>query len=382
MSRLDISAFANTFGGYLVFGVNDSDKKVLGISREVADTIKDANRLLQKVNRYLDPPITGLRSKEFRITNLIVVVVLIPPSIGVTHVIARDGAFRFPSGDSKTILRQGTFYVRRSAGNHLGDSRDLDYIIERRIDQFRDSLMDKVAKVVRAPESSDVFILSKDPGDDEGKRFVIEDSPDAIAVKGMSFSIAPEGLEEEIAAWHVLSRGISESQPSPIVLWRWYRDRESTNVSESHRLTIFQFCLWNQVPSFFWIQGLKLARIRETLLNAVRNRPNNDHVMDMLVVASFLGKGVYKSVLTLLGDFKNRLAPAQQAFPAGGPSSAYASLVRPKQTNEGDFRNARLDELNAIASSVETIGKIPALPKRWNAIMLDCFLHAQLDQYR
>ncbi len=77
----DISAFANTFGGYLVFGVNDSDKKVLGISRVVADTIKDANRLLQKVNRYLDPPITGLRSKEFRVTNLIVVVVLIPGQV-------------------------------------------------------------------------------------------------------------------------------------------------------------------------------------------------------------------------------------------------------------------------------------------------------------
>ncbi len=100
------------------------------------------------------------------------------------------------------------------------------------------------------------------------------------------------------------------------------------------------------------------------------------------MVASFLGKGVYKSVLTLLGDFKNRLAPAKQAFPAGGPSSAYASLVRHKQTNEGDFRKAKLDDLNAIASSVETIGKIPALQKRWNAIMLDCFLHAQLDQYR
>jgi len=54
----DISAFANTHGGYLVFGVNNREKEVVGVSRGVADTIKDANNLHQKINRHLEPNIT------------------------------------------------------------------------------------------------------------------------------------------------------------------------------------------------------------------------------------------------------------------------------------------------------------------------------------
>jgi hypothetical protein len=146
-----------------------------------------------------------LRAKEFKIGGLSIVIIYIPQSVGVTHMISKDGVFDHPSGKQKTLLQKGTIYVRRSAGNHLGDSRDLSDVIERRIDQFRDALLEKVAKVVHSPASSDVFILSRDTGDKEAKRFIIEDSPDSIAIKGMSFTVAPEGFEEEIAAWSVLS---------------------------------------------------------------------------------------------------------------------------------------------------------------------------------
>ena len=130
------------------------------------------------------------------------------------------------------------------------------------IDQFRDSLLEKVAKVVKSPASSDVFILSKDSGDEEAKRFIIEDSPDSIAIKGMSFTIAPKSLEEEIAGWSVLSSVSSESMPSPVLLWRWYADREEINIGEKHKLALFQFSLWNHAPKFYWIKDLKLAKIR------------------------------------------------------------------------------------------------------------------------
>ena len=54
-----------------------------------------------------------------------------------------------------------------AGSNHLGDSRDLDSIVDRRIDQFRDALIDKVARVVKAPTESEVFILTQDPSDRE-----------------------------------------------------------------------------------------------------------------------------------------------------------------------------------------------------------------------
>lgn len=378
----DISAFANTYGGYLVFGVNDNEKKVVGLSRAVADTIKDVNFLQQKINRHLEPNIISLRAKEFKVDRKSIVLVYIPQSVGITHMINKDGNFPHPSGKQKQLLFKGTFYVRRSAGNHLGDSRDLVDLIERRIDQFRDALLEKVAKVVKSPASSDVFILSKDPGDEEAKRYIIEDSPDSIAIQGMSFTIAPEGFEEEIAAWSVLSRGNSESIPSPVVVWRWYVNRNDINVSEKHKLAIFQFSQWNRVPSFYWIQNIKSAKIRETLLESVRNRPNNDGVNEMLIVASFLGRGVYTSVLSKLGDYKSRLSAPMQKFPILGPRQAFGTFQKRNHVTLPTFKKEMLDELNEISSVVYKTGKPPALLKKWKALKIDCFLNAKDNQYK
>jgi len=378
----DISAFANTHGGYLVFGVNNREKEVVGVSRGVADTIKDANNLHQKINRHLEPNITNLRAKEFKIHNLSVVVLYIPQAKGITHIISKNGVFTHQSGKQKTLLQKGTFYVRRSAGNHLGDSRDLNEVIERRIDQFRDSLLEKVAKVVKSPASSDVFILSKDPGDTEAKRFIIEDSPDAIAMKGMSFTVAPEGVEEVIAAWSVLAKGSSESMPSPVILWRWYADRIKINIGEQHKLSIFQFSLWNHAPEFFWIKGLKLAKIRTALLEIVRNRQNNNGISEILIVASFLGRGVYTSVLSMLGDYKDRINPAMKKYPSSGPRAVYGTLAIRMNENKNSFRKTKLSDLDSIASAVMKTGKVPALQKRWDASKLDCFLYSEDGQYK
>lgn len=378
----DISAFANTHGGYLVFGVNDYEKDIVGVSRKVADTIKNANNFQQKINRHLEPSIISLRTKEFKIQKLSIVVLYIPQSKGMTHIISKDGAFTHLSGKQKILLQKGTFYVRRSASNHLGDSRDLSEVIERRINQFRDSLLEKVAKVVKSPASSDVFILPKDPGDDKAKRFIIEDSPDAIAIKGMSFTVAPEGLEEEIAAWSVLSRGSSESMPSPVVLWRWYADRAEINIGEKHKLAVFQFSLWNHIPAFYWIKELKLAKIREKLLETVRNRQNNNGIPEMLIVASFLGRGVYTSVLSMLGDYRERVSPAKQKYPQLGPRPTFGTMPMSRNEKESEFKRKKINELDQIVIAVKKTGKVPALQKCWDASKLDCFLYAEDGQYK
>ena len=258
----DISAFANTYGGYLVFGISDSDKKVVGLTPAVSNVLKDANYISQKVNRYIEPQIISLRSKEFPINGSSIVVLLIPQSVGKTHLISRDGSFAYPSREKKLVLRKGTFYVRHSASNHLGDSRDLSGVIERRIDQFRDSLMEKVARVVKSPATSDLYILSKDPADTASERFIIEDSPESIPIKGMNFTVPPEGNEQEIAAWSALSRDSSDSRPPPGVVWRWYSDRADIKISDQHKLDIFQFSLWDDVPCFYWIKGLKAQLIK------------------------------------------------------------------------------------------------------------------------
>lgn len=379
---IDVSAFANTYGGFLIFGVEDKSKKLVGISKNVADTLNDSNNLLQKVNRYLEPHITGLRSKTYKIEGKTVGVVFVPQSQGRTHIVSKDGSFSHPSGKTKLRIRQGTFYVRRSGGIHLGDSRDLDDLIERRIDQFRVALLDKVTKVIRTPAASDVFILSKDPEDETGKRFVIEDGPDSIPIKGMSFTVAPEGTEEEVAAWTVICSGDSAKIPPPKVLWGWYEQRENIELRKGYKLPLFQFSLWSDIPAFFWIKGLKNADIRAALLEAIRKRPAGNWGKQMLVAASFLGKSSYKVALSALGNGIGRLSPSMKSFPSTGPRKTYGTVARmPKQTLAA-VRKESITELDEITRSPSKTGKPPALAKRWRAHGLDCFLYAQDDRYR
>lgn len=378
----DMCAFANTYGGYLVFGVSGANNDVIGITREVANILKDSNNIQKKINRNIEPSITTLRSKEFRIENKIVVVVYIPQSKGITHLISKDGFFTYPSGDKKTILKKGTFYIRRSAGNQLADSRDLDNVIERRIDQFRESLINKVAMVVNSPAESNVYILSKDPSVKADERFIIENSTDSIPVKGMSFTIAPDGNEEEIAAWAVLYRDNSELRPPPIEVWKWYSRRTKIQLSKQHRLTLFKFSLWDNVPAFYWIQGIKAKDIKNSLFDAIRDRPSNTEAKQMLIIAAFLGETHYTNALKALGSYKERLAPAMKIFPSIGARKAFGDIQKFGKQTMAQLRSEQTKLLNEYAEETVTTNKIPSIAKRWKSLEIDCFLYAQDDGYK
>lgn len=378
----DISAFANTYGGYLVFGVSGQNNDVVGVTREVANYLKDSNNIQSKVNRNLEPPILTLRSKEFRIDNNIIIVLLVPQSKGITHLISKNGVFTYPSGDKKSILKKGTFYVRRSAGNHLSDSIDLNGVVERRIDQFREALINKVAMVVNSPENSNVYILSKDPSVKADERFIIEATSDAIPVKGMSFTVAPDGNEEEISAWSVLYRDNPSLRPPPAEVWKWYSRRNKISLSKQHKLTLFKFSLWNNVPAFYWIQGLKTKDIKTYLFEAVRGRPVNVEAKQMLIIAAFLGEKHYNNVLKMLGSYIDKLAPVMTRFPSSGARNAFGSYAKkPKQT-ASQLKSEKLKLLNSIAETSVTDNKEPPLRKRWEALIIDCFLYAQDDGYK
>ena len=378
----DISALANTRGGYLIFGVDDQNKKVIGLSKIVENILKDTNNLQLKINSYLEPEISTIRSKAFRIEGQNIVVIYVPQSFNVTHLIKKDGVIYKQSKTPKTILHKGTFYVRRSASNHLGDSRDLDDVVERRIDQFRDALIDKVARVVKTPAESNLFILSKDPEDAAGERFIIEDSPDSIPIKGMSFTVSPQGCEEEVAAWSVLSSGRSNIKPPPEIVWNWYSQRENLELRTTHKLSIFQFSLWVSAPAFYWIKELENSVIREALLNAIRNRPIGVDARQSLVVASFLGKATYKDALKSLGDYINNIPERMQKFPTTSPRSEFGTIMPGANQTVANLKMDQLKELNELVDDVVKRQKDPGVMKKWEAQNIDCFLYAQDGNYK
>ena len=382
----DVLSFANTNGGFLLFGVKDGTFERAGLDDEPASVLGDPNNIQQKINRFIEPPISLLRCKSYRVNNQKFVAVFIPPSLEKTHIISRDGGFKFPTGKEKIVLRKGTSYVRRSGGNHLVDSRDLDDIISRRIEHYKASLLDKIARVVEAPQESQVFMVSQDASAGPHEKFVIMDAPEAIPVKGMSFTVSPETTEQEIAAWAAMTGKDLAAVPPPAITWKWYRERKSLNLVREQKLKVAKYCLLTEVPVFFWLSGVEAKAIKEMLIETLSRRKSFDCVSEIVSVSAFLGKSFYQSVISQLGKDLERLSSTKKVFPHQGPRSLFgADQLFPKREISGKSLKPKEDmerELNDIAESAKTSRfEQPALMARWRAKSLDCYLYAQDDQY-
>jgi len=239
-----------------------------------------------------------------------------------------------------------------------------------------------VARVVNAPADSEVFVLKKDETDRDAERFIIKDSPDSIPIKGMSFTVAPEGPVEEIAAWTVLAASDLSVRPPAIKIWGWFALRDKLELAIEQRMALFRFSLWLGAPAFYWIRGLDAGRIQAAVLEAIRGRPAGADATWILTVASFLGKTFYGRALSAFGDYQDRLGPRQVRYPAHGPRAEYGTISPDPKQSVDECRLENLKKLTALALTVQKSGREPGLQDRWAAQRKDCFLYAQDDKYR
>ena len=379
----DIMAFANSLGGYLVFGVQDKTFKFIGIEDALCSTLADTNLIIQKAGRFVEPPVGMLRAKQLKRDGKNLVVLFIPPSLSVTHVVSKEGSFQFPSGEQKVVLRRGTIYVRRSAANHLADSRDLDDVFGRRLERFKESLLGKIRRVVEAPTDSEVFLLSDDPDSEvPHRRFIIRDAPDAIPVKGMSFTTAPRSTEQEIAGWISLCSRNQNAKPSFDAIWQWYEQRESLNLTEEQRLSVVKFSLFSNAPVFYWLHDCSAASIKQMLLEALKESDGVE--ADRIVrIATFLGKQFHNSLVKKVKT--DRLQPKTKTFPAAGPRSLFwTALINSRKrgkSGDKDLQNRIEAELEKIAHDATGKKRGPGVLESIKAEAFDCYLYAQNDRY-
>lgn len=382
----DIMAFANTEGGYLVFGVTDGTFEVVGLESPVITALTNTNMVLQKVNPYIEPELGLLRSKCIEVSGKSVVVHFVPPSVGRTHMISKDGKFRYPSGDEKTIFQKGTLYVRRSAGNHLVDSHDLDDIYDRRLEHFRESLLSRIARVIDAPPESEIFIASESsPG---SREFILSDSTSAIPVKGMSFTTPPTTPEETISSSIALYATDFRAIPEHLMLWEWYENRQELKLSHAQRLGIARFCLLKGVPVFYWLQNAPADEIKGELLEILSHQiqlPQADYILS---VGSFLGKTFHTMLRSKLKRFEGRLGACGKSYPALGPRSLIGSrfVEAEKKLFKGSDKafkvNLESELSKVLASILKTEESIIDVMKQLKAQAFDCYLYAQDDHYQ
>jgi Schlafen, AlbA_2 len=385
----DVMAFANTSGGYLVFGVADGIFNVVGLTEDVEKILLDINQVQMKVNRFLDPEIALMRARQVTREGKSVVVWFIPQSSEVTHVFKKDGAFVHRSGKSKTAFRKGTLYVRRSAANHLADSRDLDSIFDRRLEKFREQIMGRIARVVEAPVEKHVLLVSLDESDETTQKYVIDDAPDSIAIRGMSFSVTPSTPVQEVSGWIAMSKSAGSAVPPKKILWNWYHKRDELLLTPDQHIAIATFCLLQGVPCFYWLKECTAPKIREMILELVTRRPGTMHLGATVSVSMFIGNRFHASIIKKLGDRVRRLDKKNLTIPSGGPTSMFnPGMVDAKRRGSGKqketnsaFRKRLTRDLNGIITGIKPASSEPPISDRVRAKAYDCYLYARDDRY-
>jgi hypothetical protein len=130
----DVSALSNTLGGYIVVGVSDRPRGVVGI-RPSVEKILDPTTISQAVSRYISPAITvqtyvgDYRSNDgdFRIG-----LIYVPEFRKRPHFIPKTSGYQDQkTSDHKVGLRAGTIYVRRQAASQPIDPDSWERLLDR-----------------------------------------------------------------------------------------------------------------------------------------------------------------------------------------------------------------------------------------------------------
>lgn len=294
---IDMMAFANTLGGYLVFGIENSKFELVGVQTETVHALDNAN-LQNKINRYLYPPLTNIRVKVYNKDEKAFVIIFIPETRGKTHIITKDGNVETTKGNSRTLLRKGIIYIRRSGGNQIIDPEALDFIIDKRIDDYKNKFLDRIARVVQEPINNELyFIETKEKDVQSGKTFSVTDSQDAIEIKGTSFRIPPKSDEELVAAWAAISTKESSFVPPITDLWSIYLKRESLNLHNSLIIKLIEYCLCAGLPVFYWLQRLKTNEIKDALSTALEKCKDILQKENIIKIGAFLGKSFHAKLI-------------------------------------------------------------------------------------
>jgi hypothetical protein len=381
---IDAVAFANTMGGFIVFGIKDSDFSVTGLLDHSIRVLTDTNQILQKFNRYVSPHFMSIRTKEYTTIAGKVVIMYVPESKGKTHIFIKDVNYKFPSGTQKKLINAGSIFIRRSATNQVLMPEDLEFIIDRRIEHFRESILSKISKVIESPPDHSVLVFDPNSSIEDDNKFSITDSDSAIPIKGMSFTIAPSTDFEECCGWISLSKRDPTFLPSHERLWYLYLIRESLPLNNHQLLELTRFSPLLEHPVFYWIKDLNADDIKRKLTLVFDETRKIYIKFDCIRISSFLGRTIFTKLLKKLGTDIKRIDQKCKKFPKDPFDLFYKQMIEsrkeaPKKHRENKFRTKLEFELSQNVK-IFSEGAGGAIEKM-NAIAIDCYLYARTDKY-
>lgn len=175
----DFAAMANSGGGVVVIGLNNSGECSGFDVKEILQT--DPADITNKVFSYTGQHFSGFRLLSIERNGNILAGICIQ-AVSIPLVFTKPGSYQ--EGDrQKTAFSGNSVYFRHGAKSEPCTSDDLRQFLEREIERVKTSWLDGIRKVVEAPEGSKVLVVPQDSTTFPLSSVKVVDDPTAPAVR-------------------------------------------------------------------------------------------------------------------------------------------------------------------------------------------------------
>ena len=187
----DFLAFANTVGGYIIFGIKDKAREKIGLREDVFEFLSDANNILLKINRFINPQITNINILPIEINSKLYILIHISKNVSTTHIVEKEGAFKGKYNNKIILLRKGEIYVRRSGQSVIATHSDFEELTKRRFENYKDEIFNNIEKIRYLDSNQEILVRGKDVEGSSKQVYKLSDSSNAIPVKGLPSTTSP-----------------------------------------------------------------------------------------------------------------------------------------------------------------------------------------------
>lgn len=173
-----MAAFANKEGGYIIFGVKDKPRTVVGLNNDVFESLDD-EKIVKKLNELFAPEIRyERRTVSYEDVNIGVIYVYASKN---KPIICKES---FQNG-GKTVLREGAIYYRYNGQTSEIKYSDLIVLLENKLTTERDTWIKAITKMATVG-IGEVSLLNMSNGElllNNGKAKVFIDSETMKEIK-------------------------------------------------------------------------------------------------------------------------------------------------------------------------------------------------------
>jgi len=293
-------SFANTDGGFLIFGV-DPKGTWLGLADdEIAEL--DPAKVTELINGVVFPDLPVINYAQFSHGRKNFAVVHIPPSPLIPHSTTKDVTEIDASGTRRVVLAKHAVYYRHGGKSDTATPLQLQRIVEKRTLHVRDELVRRVREV-----SVPVIGQGHPTGATKGTMVTVArltNDPSAPVVRltrapgqGSGVLLHEElsnGLFEEINnvldANKLLAGTANQFVFGDEIYYRVYAERHHVQPSHGHAdLLLKTACREIYAPFLFWLTILPPRLVAEELIRSV-DSPKHPVVLGAFRAVVLLGK--------------------------------------------------------------------------------------------